>query len=233
MRMRKVLWIGTICLMLACVLCACDVQSLVGDLLTGQPEQESSAAPEEPDVSVLLSEIDAYDASAFVPTEQISQYVRITVRDYGEIVVRLYTKYAPRTVENFQGLVQQGFYDGLIFHRVILDFMIHGGGYDESGTLRNANTIPGEFASNGVPNQLPHQRGVISMARTNVPDSASSQFFICDATSAHLDGKYAAFGVVVAGMEVVDAIAAVQTNASDRPLTDVVIESAVFVEPTK
>ena len=119
----------------------------------------------------------------------------------------------------------------MIFHRIIQNFMIQGGGFTQGGAQKQATTIKGEFSANGVDNDLLHVRGVISMARTNVKDSATSQFFICDATSQHLDGQYAAFGYVLAGMETVDSIAAVDTTSSDAPLTPVVIESITFVKP--
>lgn len=176
-----------------------------------------------------LSEVDAYEADAFVPTDKETDYVKITVRDYGEIVIRLHARYAPATVENFKKLVGQGFYDGLVFHRIIQNFMIQGGGYDESGELHKTDAIKGEFEANGFKNTLNHARGVISMARAQAMDSASSQFFICDTDNTRLDGQYAAFGVVVAGMEVVDAIAALKTQAGDAPVSPVVIESITFV----
>ena len=168
-------------------------------------------------------------ADAFVPTDKETDYVKITVRDYGEIVIRLHARYAPATVEHFKKLVGQGFYDGLVFHRIIQNFMIQGGGYDESGELHKTDAIKGEFDANGIKNPLKHVRGVVSMARTQEVDSASSQFFICDVDNPHLDGQYAAFGVVVASMEVVDAIAAVETQAGDAPVSPVVIESVTFV----
>lgn len=151
--------------------------------------------------------------------------VLITVKDYGKITVELYPEHAPIAVSNFKGLVHKGYYTNLTFHRIIEGFMIQGGGG------KSVPTIKGEFAENGIENNLKHVRGTVSMARTNDPDSASSQFFICQATYAYGDGKYAAFGKVLEGMEVVDAIAAVPTNYyNNAPLTDVVIESIVFVE---
>lgn len=179
----------------------------------------------------VYDQIDRYEAKSFVESDQVTDYVRITVRDYGDIVIGLQSKYAPETVKNFQLLVESGFYNGLIFHRVIQNFMIQGGGYDVDGNVIPADTIAGEFTDNGFKNELRHVRGVVSMARTMDPNSASSQFFICDADSSHLDGQYAAFGVVMAGMEVVDAIAATQTNGSDQPVSHVVIESVTFVSP--
>lgn len=161
-------------------------------------------------------------------TDDVTNLVIIDVKDYGKIVIELYPETAPITVENFKKLVSEKFYDGLIFHRVISGFMIQGGGYDVNQREKDAESIKGEFESNGVTNDLKHTRGVISMARTNVPDSASSQFFIMHEDSPHLDGDYAAFGMTVYGIEVVDKIAAVETSRSDWPLTDVVINSIRF-----
>ena len=158
-----------------------------------------------------------------------TNFVMITVRDYGEIIVELYPDVAPITVKNFKKLVSEGFYDGLIFHRVIEGFMIQGGGFTESNSHKESASIKGEFAANGVKNDLKHTRGVISMARTNDMNSASSQFFICQEDYDYGNGNYAAFGKVVKGIKVVDAIAAVATNYNDKPLSNVVIESIKFV----
>ena len=134
-------------------------------------------------------------------------YVEIKVESYGSIIVKLNPTYAPITVKNFLTLVDDGFYDGLTFHRIIPGFMIQGGDPKADGTGGSGKTIKGEFAANKVTNPTSHRRGVISMARSNDMNSASSQFFICHEDASHLDGKYAAFGRVVEGMEVVDAIA--------------------------
>ena len=144
-------------------------------------------------------------------------------------MVELYPEVAPITVANFKKLVSEKFYDGLIFHRVIEGFMIQGGGITENYQQKEAASIKGEFASNGIPNSLNHTRGVISMARTDVMDSATSQFFIMHQTSPHLDGKYAAFGMVIEGIEVVDKIAAVSTDIYDMPYENVVINSIRFI----
>ena len=146
----------------------------------------------------------------------------------GDIVVELNPTAAPITVKNFQTLVSQGFYDGLIFHRVIKDFMIQGGDPKGNGTGGSSITIKGEFSANGISNPIKHTRGVISMARSKEYDSASSQFFIVHKDSAHLNGQYAAFGQVVFGLEMVDAIANVATNSSDKPLNNVVINYMTF-----
>lgn len=158
-----------------------------------------------------------------------TNYVAIQVEEHGTIVVELYPETAPITVANFQKLVGEGFYDGLIFHRVIKNFMIQGGDPEGTGFGGSDEEIKGEFSANGVENNLSHTRGVISMARSDDPNSASSQFFICRADSTFLDGEYAAFGKVVYGLEVVDSIADVKTNTKDKPYTDVVIKSIDFV----
>lgn len=141
-----------------------------------------------------------------------------------KIKVELDPTAAPITCENFEKLVRDGFYDGLTFHRVIYGFMIQGGCPLGTGTGGPGHTIKGEFKSNGVDNPIKHTRGVISMARSMMPNSAGSQFFIMHKDSPHLDGQYAAFGHVVEGIEVVDEIAEVDTDFSDKPLDPVVIK---------
>ncbi|WP_370867176.1 MULTISPECIES: peptidylprolyl isomerase [Anaerotruncus] len=143
--------------------------------------------------------------------------VTIQMENGKEIKIELYPDVAPATVENFVNLVKDGFYDGLIFHRVIPGFMIQGGCPQGTGMGGPGHTIKGEFAANGVKNDLKHTRGVLSMARSGNPNSAGSQFFIMHADAPHLDGQYAAFGKVIEGMDVVDEIAAVPTDYSDRP----------------
>lgn len=137
----------------------------------------------------------------------------------------LYSDIAPISVENFVKLAKQGFYDGLIFHRVIPGFMIQGGCPDGTGMGGPGYSIKGEFASNGVKNDLKHKRGVLSMARSMMPNSAGSQFFIMHEDATHLDGDYAAFGMVIEGMDVVDQIASVKTDRSDKPLVPQVIKN--------
>ena len=146
--------------------------------------------------------------------------IEITMENGGVIRLELDSNAAPLTVANFEKLVSQGFYDGLIFHRVIAGFMIQGGDPMGTGFGGSKDNIKGEFLANGVPNPISHKRGVISMARSNDPNSASSQFFIMHEDGTFLDGQYAAFGHVTEGMDVVDAIAAVRTNAMDKPLED-------------
>lgn len=146
--------------------------------------------------------------------------VQIEMADGGIIKIELDHNAAPITAKNFETLVSEGFYDGLIFHRVIAGFMIQGGDPTGTGMGGAKNNIKGEFAANGVRNPISHKRGVISMARSNRPDSASSQFFICHADATFLDGQYAAFGHVTEGMDVVDRIANVRTDGNDRPMID-------------
>ncbi|MBR6676646.1 MAG: peptidylprolyl isomerase [Clostridia bacterium] len=154
----------------------------------------------------------------------------MSVEGFGIIKLELYPDLAPITVENFVSLAGEGFYDGLTFHRVIEDFMIQGGDPEGTGMGGSDENIKGEFTANGVYNPLPHERGVISMARAMDPDSASSQFFICHVDCPHLDGNYAAFGRVTEGIDVVDAIASVDTDYSDCPVDTVVIEYIRIVE---
>ena len=156
--------------------------------------------------------------------------IEISMGNGGKIVLELDPSAAPITVENFTKLVKEGFYDGLTFHRVIPGFMIQGGCPAGTGMGGPGYGIKGEFASNGVNNPIRHVRGVISMARSMMPNSAGSQFFIMHADAPHLDGNYAAFGHVVSGMEVVDEIASVRTNAQDKPLTPVVMKTVRVVE---
>jgi len=144
--------------------------------------------------------------------------VTIEMENGDVMKVELYPEVAPNTVRNFISLVQKGFYDGLIFHRVIPGFMIQGGDPQGNGTGGPGYAIKGEFARNGFPNGLQHTRGVISMARSRMPDSAGSQFFIMVADAPHLDGDYAAFGKVIEGIEAADRIVSVDRNYFDRPL---------------
>ena len=149
-----------------------------------------------------------------------TELILITMENGDEIKAELYSETAPKTVENFLKLVDEKFYDGLIFHRVIKGFMIQGGDPTGTGMGGSKDTIVGEFRANGFQNDLAHTRGVLSMARTNMPNSASSQFFIMHQDAPHLDGQYAAFGKVIEGMEAVDKIASVKTNWQDKPLKD-------------
>ena len=182
--------------------------------------KESSAEPAAPGTA---------DTSGGESGENIM--IQIEMENGGIIQLELYPGKAPITVENFVSLVNEKFYDGLIFHRVIKDFMIQGGDPEGTGFGGSGKTIKGEFTANGVENDLSHERGVISMARSKQMDSASSQFFICHQDAKFLDGQYAAFGRVIEGMDVVDEIASVETDKrNDRPLEDVVIKSIRVIE---
>lgn len=150
--------------------------------------------------------------------------ILIDVEKFGQIEVELYPDIAPNTVKNFVNLVNENYYQNSTFHRVIKGFMIQGG----MGEVP-ANPIIGEFKANGITNDLKHDRGVISMARTNVFNSASSQFFIMHQNSPHLDGQYASFGAVTKGMDVVDKIADTETNRMDAPLTNVIINRITLI----
>lgn len=152
----------------------------------------------------------------------------IVVKDFGELKLELYPDHAPQSVANFVELAKKGFYDGLTFHRVIKNFMIQGGDPLGTGTGGPGYNIKGEFKNNGVENPISHVRGVISWARTNVPNSAGSQFFIMHKDAHYLDGNYAAFGMVVSGIDVVDKIVEVKTGGSDKPLTPVIIEKVTI-----
>lgn len=144
--------------------------------------------------------------------------VKIEMENGDVIKAELYPEIAPNTVNNFISLIQKGFYDGIIFHRVIRGFMIQGGCPEGTGTGGPGYEIKGEFSQNGFKNDLKHTEGVLSMARTSIPDSAGSQFFIMHKDSPHLDGAYAAFGKVIEGMDVVDRIAGTSTDYMDRPV---------------
>lgn len=167
---------------------------------------------------------------SYIQSNEVTNLVKIEMQNGDSIVVELYENYAPITVANFKKLVSEGFYDGLIFHRVIKDFMIQGGDPQGSGVGGSKETIKGEFQANGVNNPLSHERGVISMARSQFFNSASSQFFICHADAKFLDGQYASFGKVVEGIETVDKIANVRTNMMDRPLNEQKMARVYFVK---
>jgi len=187
-----------------------------------EPQKQSVEIPEKVDLV-------AQNAQLLEGLE--STKVNVVMTDGQSFTMAVYPDIAPITVENFLGLVSEGFYDGLTFHRVIEGFMAQGGDPLGNGTGGSDKDIKGEFSSNGVENPLSHQRGVVSMARSNEPDSASSQFFICYAdASISLDGNYAAFGVVTEGMEVVDSFLSAGTDESDKPLKEVKIEKMTIVE---
>ena len=191
-------------------------------------------------LALIMASLALVSCDAKMPykvTDEETDIVIIDVKNYGKIVVELDPEQAPETVANFKKLVSEGFYDGIIFHRVIKDFMIQGGDPKGTGTGGSDENIKGEFTANGVNNTISHKRGVISMARqgasTNPDDpngynTASSQFFIVHKDSEFLDGQYAAFGMTVYGLEVVDKIAAVRTNSNDKPIENVTIKSIKF-----
>ena len=165
---------------------------------------------------------------------QPSDNIKIEMENGDIMLVSLNNPDTPITIQNFKNLVSQNFYDGLIFHRVIKDFMIQGG--DKTGTgygSGDETCIKGEFKVNGVNNSLSHSRGVISMARSSDMNSASTQFFICHKDATFLDGQYASFGALIAGFDCLDKIATVETDINDRPLKEQKIKSIRFVEITK
>ncbi len=154
----------------------------------------------------------------------------IEMENGGKMTLELYPEKAPISVKNFADLAKKGFYNGIIFHRVIAGFMIQGGDPTGTGMGGPGHTIKGEFAANGVPNDLKHTRGVISMARAYDPNSAGSQFFIMHADAPHLDGQYAAFGKLVDGFDTLDEIARVRTNFADKPLREQKMKSVTIEE---
>lgn len=160
-----------------------------------------------------------------VATNGKNPIVTITMENGSEIKIELYPEIAPNTVNNFISLVNKGFYNGTIFHRVIPGFMIQGGDPEGTGMGGPDYSIKGEFSSNGFANKLAHDRGVISMARSRYPDSAGSQFFIMVDSAPHLDGDYAAFGKVISGMETVDEIVSADRNSSDKPYDDQIMKT--------
>ena len=189
----------------------------------------STAAPAL-DMNAVKAEINSKKLEDFVESAEPTDYVKISIKDFGELVVKLRPDLAPISAQNFKDLVARHYYDGLNFHRVMPGFMIQGGAGPE-----NLPPIKGEFAANGVQNPLLHVRGVLSMARTTVMDSATSQFFLMHADYPSLDGNYAAFGYIVAGLETVDKVCQIPLGMNGReqsvPQVDVIIESAVFVMP--
>ena len=223
-------WIGLgLALLLVLGLCAC---AQTPETTEAKPTETAAAVGGPLDMAAVQKEINSRAVSDFVESSEATDYVKLTVRDFGEIVVRLRPDAAPISVQNFKDLVARGSYDGTTFHRVYPGFMIQGGEMQE-----NLTPIKGEFSANGVDNPLLHVRGVLSMARTKVMDSATSQFFLMHADYPSLNGQYAAFGYIVAGLETVDKICEIElgTNpySGERsvPQTEVVIASARFVKP--
>ncbi|MFA1820225.1 peptidylprolyl isomerase [Virgibacillus oceani] len=180
----------------------------------GQEEEEQA------DETAEQPEEETNEQANYPEDVEENPVVTITMENDEQITVELYPEIAPNTVANFVSLVEDGFYDGLIFHRVIPGFMIQGGDPEGNGTGNPGYGIPGEFSSNGFENDLEHERGILSMARSQDPDSAGSQFFIITELSPHLDGDYAAFGEVTEGMEVADEIVSAERDDMDKPLED-------------
>ena len=209
-----------------------------GSTTTATTTAGQTTATVEPnaDMTAIKSEIDSMEVADFTETIKTTEYVKLTIKHYGDVVIRLRDDIAPITVANFQKLVGEGFYNGLTFHRIYKGFMIQGGDPKGDGTGGSGTSIKGEFKINGVQNDLSHITGVISMARRSTPyDSATSQFFICNAdASKSLDGSYAAFGYVVAGLDVILTVSEVEVKANasgenSQPLEPVVIEKICFV----
>ncbi len=233
--MKKVISILLAALMLA-GLCACktDVGIIGGadgptDVFVTKVDGNTSAEPsEEPSVEPSTEPTaESDDNKSDDEEDEEMQYpqVTITMEDGGVMVAELYPEIAPNTVNNFISLAKSGFYDGLIFHRVIEGFMLQGGDPEGTGSGGPDYSIKGEFTSNGFQNDLKHTPGVLSMARTQQPDSAGSQFFIMTSTQPHLDGEYAAFGKVIEGMDVAYKIETVDTDEYDRPKVEQKIKS--------
>ena len=195
-----------LCLLFSISLCACE---------------ETTDRPDYFNVEGNETSMDAYETN--------NPVVALQIKDYGTVVIELYPEIAPNTVNNFISLVKSGFYDGSSFHRSVPGFMIQGGDPNGDGTGGPGYAIRGEFSSNGVENDLSHVRGVLSMARSSANDSAGSQFFIMHADSDYLDGNYAAFGMVLGGLDTVDVIASVPTDSNDKPRTEQVMRT-VYVE---
>ncbi len=217
--MKKLLKIISLVLALTFVFCVCS-----GNKVTTTAGNESGNGVSE--------ENNAVNAN---PGSVDGDKVKFTMENGGSFIIELYPQYAPETVENFKNLVAVGFYDGLTFHRVVENFMAQGGDPEGTGFGGSEKTITGEFSANGFnANTLSHTRGVISMARSNSYDSASSQFFICYGDASFLDGQYAAFGKVIEGMEVVDAFLEVERQYNSngelaKPVEPIVIEKAEVI----
>ena len=231
---------------IALLLMLCAAMIFAGCNASNVKLPENTDAPSK---ETLVSEMQAAQNSASDPSETeiinygkveinkdfdfnaISNLVRIDIAEYGSILIELRPDVAPVTVNNFKKLVLEGFYDGLVFHRVIKDFMIEGGEQDKDSVIHDSEMIYGEFADNNFTNNLPHVKGVVSMSRKNIPDSASNGFFIVLNDAPQLDSRYAAFGYVVSGFDVLDKIESAEVDANDMPATSIVIESVQFVNP--
>ena len=199
--------------------------------LTACKEKETEGEEKIVKEEILEGIVDGYK---FTVTDEVTDRVRIQMNNGDIMLAVLSNSQTPITIENFKNHVKKGTYNGLIFHRVIEDFMIQGG--DPTGTGYGDDSIPtikGEFSSNGVQNDMKHTRGVLSMARSQAPNSASTQFFIVHKDSSHLDGDYAAFGKVFAGLDTLDKIPTVETDCNDRPLKEQKIKSIKFITVEK
>ena len=219
---------------LVCTL-ALAAERVISHLNKTAPETAEAAQPAEAlDMNAVKAEINSLQVSDFETSEAETDYVLLTVKNFGQIVVRLRPDVAPISAQNFKDLVARHYYDGTTFHRVYPGFMIQGGAGEEALT-----PIKGEFSSNGVENNLLHIRGVLSMARATAMDSATSQFFLMHADNDTLDGNYAAFGYIVAGLETVDKVCQIElgynayNGEKSVPQEEVLIESAVFATPKK
>ena len=217
--MKKIIVLLLAALLLCSLACA---QGKAPAAATEKPAE--TAAPAEQKTEAAPAE-QSKETKEETNVDKTHPIVTITMQDGGVIQLELYPEVAPESVKNFISLANSGFYDGLIFHRVILGFMIQGGDPDGRGTGGPGYSIKGEFAANGVKNDISHVRGVISMARAKPFDSAGSQFFIVQADSTYLDGQYAAFGRVTSGLDVVDKIAKTTTDRNDKPYKDQVMET--------
>jgi len=201
-----------------------ETKTVTVDLELGEKEENQGIAEMFlPIGQSLFLNYDLYNS--YVNDTLKKEFVNIELNDGGIIELELYPELAPLTCENFIAHANAKTFDGTIFHRVIKDFMIQGGGFYTDDTYAETDPIMGEFIANSVLNLIPHDRGVISMARTDMPDSATTQFFIMHADTPYLNGNYAAFGKVISGIEYVDQIAEVETDEADKPLENVVIKS--------
>ena len=228
--MKRFLSILTAALLfIAAIGCTTAYANSTGAAIDTGKTDESAAAETTDKPIASESEPKAPETEGSQNTEEESTMqnpiATITMKDGGVMKLELYPDIAPNTVRNFIALANSGFYDGVTFHRIIAGFMIQGGDPEGTGMGGPGYSIKGEFASNGFKNDLKHKRGVISMARTMVPDSAGSQFFIMHADAPHLDGEYAAFGMLLEGFDVLDKIASVKTGMYDMPLDPVVIDT--------
>lgn len=218
--MKKKLSLLIALLTLCLALSACGDRTTTSQTGAKEPAQATATntATETPEVQLSVD-------------PAVSQKVKVTMENGKTFVIATAPEYAPATVKNFLQLVESGFYDGLTFHRIIEGFMAQGGDPNGNGTGGSAKKIKGEFADNGyTQNTLSHTRGVVSMARSNHPNSASSQFFICYDAAPHLDGQYAAFGEVVEGMETVDEFLKTPRDNADKPKTPIVMKKVEILK---